>query len=180
MNLFAIRHLATGFIRQPLLAASFAVVLGGCATYAEIPPGTPISQVKAQMGSPTLACPLPNGGQRLVWSGQPFGQFAWGTNVDSAGRIDQIQPLLTDRHFKVLSEGQWTPEQVTCEFGPPAEKAGVGLPSNIQIVWSYRYLQDGVWNSLMHVYFGTTGEFVTRHHPGPDPLYERERFPFLF
>src|SRR5690606_31421879 len=110
---------------------------------------------------------------------QPFGQFAWGTNINPQGQIDGIRPLLTDQHFKVLDTGKWTPQQVTCEFGPPAEKSGVGLPSNIQIVWSYRYLQDGVWNSLMHVYFGTTGEFVTRHHPGPDPLYDRERFPFF-
>ena len=67
-----------------------------------------------------------------------------------------------------------------CEFGPPAEQGGVGLPSSIQIVWSYRYKQNGVWDSLMHVYFGTDGERVTRFHPGPDPMYERDDFlPFF-
>lgn len=158
-------------IRTGLSAITLAL-LGACANMAKTPPGTPVSQVVAQFGQPTIACPLPDGGQRMIWSMQPLGQYAWGTNVDASGRTDKIVPVLTDQHFKVLSQGTWTPQQVLCEFGPPAEKDGVGLPSEIQIVWSYRYRQDGVWNSLMYVYFGQDGSHVTRHHPGPDPMYE--------
>ena len=38
-------------------------------------------------------------------------------------------------------------------------------------VWSYRYKEAGVWNSLMHVHFD--GQGVVRHMlNGPDPMYE--------
>lgn len=151
-------------------------LLSGCAMMDSTPPGTPLAQVESQFGRHNYSCPLPDGGQRVIWSRQPFGQYAWGTNVDAQGRVGQIKRLLTDQNFQQLSQGVWTPERVLCEFGPPAEKSGVGLPGSIQIVWSYRYLQSGVWNSLMHVYFGQDGKKVTRFHPGPDPMFERDRF----
>jgi len=151
-------------------------ILAACASMATVPPGTPLAQVEEHYGRPTYACPLPDGGQRLIWSRQPMGQEAFGTNVGSDGRIDKIVPLLTDQHFSVLGQGTWTPQQVLCEFGPPAERDGVGLPGDIKIVWSYRYKQYGVWNSLMYVYFGTDGKQVTRFHPGPDPMFEPREF----
>jgi hypothetical protein len=149
-------------------------LLGACANMANTPPGTPLAQVEAEYGRPGFSCPAENGGQRLVWSQQPYGQYAWGTNVDAAGVTDKIQPLLTDQHFSRLASGTWTPDRVRCEFGPPAEISTVGLPSSTQIVWSYRYRQAGAWNSLMHVYFGMDGEKVSRFHPGPDPMYDRD------
>lgn len=150
--------------------------LTACANITKVPPGTPANQVISQFGRPTYTCPLDNGGRRLIWSMQPFGQQAWGTNTDPEGRVGPIEQLLTDAHFQVLKSGDWTPEKLLCEFGPPAEKTGVGLPSSIQIVWSWRYMQDGVWYSMMHVYLGRDGERVTRFHPGPDPRYEGDRF----
>jgi hypothetical protein len=165
------------FVRTGL-AIGLASVLSACANMADTPPGTPLAQVEAQFGRPNYACPEPNGGQRLIWSQQPAGQYAWGTHVDSAGNTDRIEPLLTDEHFRLLGQGVWTPEKVRCEFGPPAIIDTVGLPSVRQIVWSYRYLQDHAWNSLMYVYFGTDGSHVTRFHPGPDPKYDDERWAF--
>lgn len=164
-------------LRRLCLALTLPLLLlSGCASFKSVPPGTPYAQVQAEFGRPNYTCPLPDGGQRVIWSGQPFGQFAWGTNVDSQGRVGEIQQLLTDEHFRVLDEGTWTAEQVLCEFGPPAETESVGMPSVRQVVWSYRYQQSGVWNSLMYVYLGRNGDQVTRHHPGPDPMYERDRF----
>jgi len=164
--------------RRALLAPALLALaaLSACASITSVQPGTPFAQVQSQFGRPDYSCPLPDGGQRVIWTGQPFGQYAWGTQVDAGGKVGQVVPLLTDQHFRMLGEGTWTPEQVLCEFGPPAEEGGVGLPSSIQIVWSYRYKQDGVWNSLMHVYFGQDGKKVTRHHPGPDPMYDPDRF----
>lgn len=161
-------------------AAAMLGLLTACANMASIPPGTPVQQVQAQFGQPSYTCTNKDGGQRMIWSQQPYGQFAWGTNVDTAGRTEGVLPVLTDEHFQVLATGAWTPDQVRCEFGPPAEVGAVGLPGSLQIVWSYRYRQDHVWNSLMYVYFGTDGLAVTRFHPGPDPLYDRDdpRIPF--
>ena len=160
------------------LAGLGLCLLSACANMADIPPGTSLQEVEAQFGQANFSCPAADGGQRLIWTQQPYGQYAWGTNVNAAGITDRIEPLLTDQHFNVLAKGVWTPEKVQCEFGPPAEISQVGLPSVRQTVWSYRYKQSKVWNSLMYVYFGKDKPVVTRFHPGPDPFYERESFFF--
>jgi hypothetical protein len=165
-------------IGKAAAAATSVVLVAACGTMADVPPGTPLHQIEAKYGRPTYSCPAENGGQRLIWSMQPMGQYAWGTHVDAAGNTDRIQPLLTDEHFRVLASGTWSPEQVRCEFGPPAEITSVGLPSSSQIVWGYRYRQSHTWNSLMYVYFGADGSKVTRFHPGPDPMYIRDSFWF--
>ena len=71
-----------------------------------------------------------------------MGQYAWGTRTTPDGKVGKIDQILTDEHFRVLDEGTWTAEQVLCEFGPPAEREMVGMPSVAQMVWSYRYRQE--------------------------------------
>ncbi|WP_323016323.1 hypothetical protein [Castellaniella sp.] len=154
------------------LMAGASLTLAGCASIGSTPPGTPLAQVTAQFGAPTLQCIDRQGQARAVWSQQPFGQYAWGATVDDQGRVGPIQPVLTDEHFQVLKQGVWTADQVRCEFGPPAIVDSAGLPSVRQIVWSYRYKQDHVWNSLMYVFMGPDGGQVTKFHPGPDPMYD--------
>ncbi|GAA0778452.1 lipoprotein [Castellaniella ginsengisoli] len=160
------------------LTTGAAFWLAGCAHIAATPPGTPLAQVTAQFGAPTLRCTDRQGRDRVVWSRQPMGQYAWGATVDAQGRVQGVESLLTDAHFQRLKQGVWTAEQVRCEFGPPAIIDTAGLPNVRQIVWSYRYKQDHTWNSLMYVFMGPDGRQVTKLHPGPDPMYEpRETLP---
>ena len=158
-------------------AASIALAsLAACANMAEVPPGTPLSQVQAQFGAPNFECPQANGGRRVIWTQQPMGQYAWGANVGPDERVDRVMPLLTDAHFKVLETGDWGPDRVRCEFGPPARIDQAGLGEKREVVWSYRYKEAGVWNSLMHVHFDQAG-VVRMMQNGPDPMFEpRERF----
>lgn len=162
---------------RPLMAALLGAttLLAGCTSVTSAPPGTPLDQVAAQFGAPTLQCTDRDGLHRAVWSQQPMGQFAWASTIDGQGRIDTIQPVLTDEHFQVLKTGTWTAAQVRCEFGPPAIIDTAGLPGSQQVVWSYRYKQDHVWNSLMYVFMGQNGDQVTKFHPGPDPMYDHDR-----
>ncbi|MCD0501495.1 hypothetical protein [Bordetella petrii] len=157
-------------------AAAVAAVgaLAACVNPAKLPPDSPLADVSAQIGQPNFSCPMAGGGQRVIWTQQPYGQFAWGAHVGPDGRVDQVVPVLTDANFKRLATGTWTAEQVRCEFGPPADISQVGLPSVREVVWSYRYKQSGVWNSLMYVYLGREGDRVTRFHPGPDPMYDED------
>ena len=157
-----------------LLMAGVTLWLAGCASITATPPGTPLAQVTAQFGAPTLECTDRQGHDRVIWSQQPLGQYAWGATVDAHGRVQGIEPILTDEHFQVLKQGVWTAEQVRCEFGPPALIDSAGLPSVRQIVWNYRYKQDHVWDSLMYVFMGPDGRQVTKFHPGPDPMYNHE------
>lgn len=153
-----------------------AISLSACTTYRDIAPNSPIHEVLARMGEPSLTCPLEDGGGRLIWSYQPMGQYAYGANVSKEGVVDSVESLLTDNYFRRLDSGTWTQQDVVCEFGPPAETERLGLGEKKALIWSYRYKQSNAWNSLMHVYFGGDETKVTRYHSGPDPMYERDEW----
>ncbi|GAA5236386.1 outer membrane protein assembly factor BamE [Verticiella sediminum] len=156
-------------------ALAAAAVLAGCTTLEQrLPPGTATDAVVAAMGKPSLSCPLPDGGQRLVWSGQPFRQASWAADAGPDGRTTGVQQVLTDAGFAQLRTGEWNRDRVRCTFGPPAQIGAVGSFGHPQEVWSYAYKQDTVWNSLMHVHFDDAG-YVTRVYPGPDPAYDPDR-----
>jgi hypothetical protein len=162
-------------LRNPLLLATAfsTVALAGCATLDKVPPHTPLAQIESQFGRPNAICPLAGGGHRVIWTQQPMGQYGWAANVGPDGVADQVLPILTDEHFALLAQGDWPAERVRCEFGPPADIRGVGLPSVYEEVWAYRYRESKAWNSLMYVYMGRDGSRMTHYHPGPDPMYER-------
>ena len=47
------------------------------------------------------------------------------------------------------------------------------LPLKKQEVWSYRYREEGIWNSMMHIYFDSSG-IVRGIENGQDPMYLRD------
>lgn len=152
--------------------ATTAMLTTGCTTLEEqLPDGTTSTEMLRAMGTPDVTCPLPGGGERWVWSGQPFFQASWATEVRPDNTTTGLEQVLTDESFDRLRQGTWHIDQVRCTWGPPADITGVGWGNNVHTVWSYSYRQGGVWNSLMHVYFDPAGQ-VTRHHPGPDPMYD--------
>lgn len=160
--------------RQPVrffLTTSALLLLGACSSMKDIPPGTPLTDVQSRHGAPSVSCPLPDGSKQVVWSSQPMGHYAWATRVSPDGRTGTIEQVLTDKAFAQVEVKVWTAEQLRCTFGPPADITTVGLPSVRQTVWSYRYMEAGVWHSLMYFYLSDDG-VVQRMHKGPDPLYE--------
>lgn len=162
---------------KTLVASACLALLSACAGVASIPPGTSTEQLLQQRGRATLDYPRPEGGQRFIWSGQPMGQFTWITDTDAQGKVLQHIQALTSERFNLLDHGEWDSNRVMYEFGPPAEISRVGLRGE-HIVWSYRFKENGVWNSLMHVHFNHQGQ-LTKYYPGPDPLFDpRERFGF--
>jgi hypothetical protein len=146
--------------------------LAGCANPTSVAPGTPLADVEQGYGKPSYTCTRPDGTRRVVWSQQPSGSYAWGTDVDAQGRVVKVEEVLNDTHFRLMRE-DWTPEQVRCEFGQPAEIREAGLGEKREVVWSYRYVQDIRWHSVMWVYMGADGKAVTHYHSGPDDRYQR-------
>jgi hypothetical protein len=161
----------TAVARLSLVALGTAV-LCGCTSMAELPAGTPLASVQAAYGQPTLTCERDDGNRRVIWSQQPLGLYAWGTNVDAQGNVGEIVQLLDDRVFNQVSEGQWDAERVTCAFGPPAQIEQVGMPSVRKTVWGYRYMQYGTWHMIMNIFFDPETMLVVDHYPTPDPMYE--------
>ncbi|NOL50234.1 hypothetical protein [Pelistega europaea] len=158
-----------------ILMTTIAVLaISGCTSYRDIPANSSEQVVLNKMGTPTASCTKSDGSKRLIWSTQPNGQYAYGANVSKNGVIDKVTSLLSDANFKKLNQGIWTPEDVRCEFGPPAETGRIGLGEKNEVVWTYRYKEINVWNNLMYIYFGRDGSQVTHYHSGPDPRYDTD------
>jgi len=173
----------TPFDHPGLFAVLIALVVSGCTTLGDVAPGTPLAEVEERYGHPSYICPQADadananatndGTQRLIWSRQPNGQAAWAVTVTPDGRIRTIEAVLTDAAFQRLHAGM-TVEQLRCTFGPPAIIATLGRGETRRTIWSYRYREAGVWNSLMHVYLDDHNQ-VERFHSGPDPMFEEDR-----
>ena len=149
------------------MALASAALLSGCINFQSVTPGMTVAEAVQKIGKPSTTCKRDDGTERLVWTTQPDGQFAWGTNTTPQGTVVGMQQLLTDKHFQVLANGRWDAQQVLCEFGEPDNKYSIAKGN--EIVWSYRYLQNSVWPSIMYVFMGSQGKLVSHFHPAPDP-----------
>jgi hypothetical protein len=153
-------------------AALLAVLaLSACVSPFRQPPpvGSPVAAVTAAMGRPDAVYPEPDGGQILEYRGQPMGQFQHMARIGPDGRLVSYDQVLTDANFAKIEPGRWMQADVLRHFGRPAETSRAR--ANGFEVWSYRYKQDGVWNSFMNVYFNGRGEV---HHTDatPDPVLD--------
>jgi len=156
---------------RTLLLAGFAALLAGCAGNPfggyDIAPGTPRDAVVARMGPPHRVVLLPGGGQRLQYSLQPHGQFAWMVDVDVAGRVTQSRQVLTELDFHRIEPGKWIRQDVEREFGRPAWVDGVASWNGP--IMTYRWRDRANSDMFYYVYLDAQG-VVRRAHPGMEFL----------
>jgi outer membrane protein assembly factor BamE (lipoprotein component of BamABCDE complex) len=148
-----------------LYSALLAALLAACAHPTNgwnVAPGTPQDQVIATMGRPSAVVPLAGGGQRLQYSMQPLGHYAFMVDLDASGKVVQSRQVMTPAEFHRIEPGKWTRDDVLREFGRPAWVDGV---SSFQgSVWTYRWLENN--NPMFYwVYLEPKG-VVQRAHPG--------------
>jgi hypothetical protein len=147
-------------------------LLSGCASWRTVPVGATLEQTTARYGKPDAVYPAPDGGQMLEYRGQPMGQFQHMAKMSADGRLVSYEQVLTTQNFARIQVAQWNRDDVLRNFGRPAEIApdrATGFE-----VWSYRYKQDGLWNSFFNVYLNGRGE-VARTGNSPDPVLD-DRF----
>ena len=155
-------------IRFPTFAA--LVLLGGCAGLLRQTPAIGDSEdiVQQKMGAPTAIYGA--GNDRIFeYATGPMGQFTWMAHIGADGRLASYEQVLTGEKFATIKVDQATKEEVLRTIGRPAETSQVAMRD--YEVWSYRYKEAGVWNSLMHVHFDRQG-IVRQMLNGPDPMYE--------
>jgi hypothetical protein len=167
----------TNPLKRSMRAAAFvlaALSLSACAQLFRKPPpaGAPLAEVTAAMGQPNAVYPEPDGGQILEYRGQPMGQFQHMARIGPDGRLVSYQQVLTSENFARVKVDKWTKDDILRNFGRPAETSRVSYRD--YEVWSYRYKEAGVWNSMMHVHFDQQG-VVRQMLNGPDPMYD-DRF----
>jgi hypothetical protein len=154
-----------------LATAVVALALGGCASiFREFPvPGDSQAQVTAKFGQPTSVYPE-GAGQELEYATGPMGQFTYMAHMGPDGRLVSFEQVLTGEKFALLKIDHATKADVLRVVGRPAERST--LPLRDFEVWSYRYKESGVWNSLMSLMFDRNGVLRMMQN-GPDPMYER-------
>jgi len=122
-------------------AMALAMCLSACAVPEWQKPGTPLADIERSMGRPTLAEPLPGGGQRLLYSRQPAGQQVYHMDFDAGARLTHISQVLTLANFQALRNGVDTQDSVRRMFGPPALVERVARFDGD--IWTYRILDNG-------------------------------------
>jgi hypothetical protein len=150
--------------------ASIGLAVVGCAAF-RAPPnvGDPEPVVVQKLGRPTAMYPEPGGGRELEYTLQPMGQYAYMAHIGPDGRLTGYEQVLTNAKFASIKVDHATKDDVLRTIGHPAEYSRVGFKK--YEVWSYRYKESDVWDSMMHVHFDQNG-IVRQMLNGPDPRYQ--------
>ena len=147
------------------LALLAVILLSACANPMagyNIQPGTTRQTVIERMGQPLRVVPMA-GGERLQYSLQPFGQWAWMVDLDASGRVLQSRQVLTDANFQRIEPGKWTRDDVEREFGPPARIDGVASWNGPVLTYRWR---DVANSDMFYWVYLDERNIVRRAHPG--------------
>ena len=147
------------------LALLAVILLSACANPMagyNIQPGTPRQAVIERMGQPNRVVPMA-GGERLQYSLQPFGQWAWMVDLDASGRVLRSRQVLTDANFQRIEPGKWTRDDVEREFGPPARIDGVASWNGPVLTYRWR---DVANSDMFYWVYLDERNVVRRAHPG--------------
>jgi hypothetical protein len=155
------------------LALLAAVSLSACMQPWEgFQTGQAESTVLARLGQPKEVYDLPGGGKRLMWPTQPMGETTTAADIDASGKVVNVRQVLQISELYRAEIGKWTKHDVLINFGKPEETAY--FPLMKREVWSYRYMEAGVWYQLYHFYFDDNG-ILRLTQKTPDPLHDPDR-----
>jgi hypothetical protein len=151
---------------RKLLLAFFVAMLTGCAgnpfSGYDVQPGTSRQDVIQRMGQPYRVVRLP-AGERLQYSMQPYGQFAWMVDIDPVGNVVQARQVLTETNFNRIEPGKWTREDVEREFGRPAWVDGVASWKGPILTYRWRHADR---SDMFYWVYLDERNVVQRAHPG--------------
>ncbi|NRR33453.1 hypothetical protein HSX11_25085 [Oxalobacteraceae bacterium] len=160
-------------MKQAILFTPLAWLLAGCATLFAPPPqpGDSEQAVLARLGQPTAR--YADGADTLLeyaWGG--LSQFSYMARLGPDHRLRNYRQVLTSDNFATVKVGSDSKASILRKFGRPAETMYLSLPK--LEVWSYRYKEADVWDSMMHVHFDHDG-VVRMMMNGPDPERDEKR-----
>lgn len=148
-------------------------LLSSCALFE--PPlelGASEQEVLSRYGEPSN---IYEDGENSLWeyAGGYWSQKTYMAKMDKNKKLIAWEQVKTDAQFAKIQIGKTTAKEVLKLVGKPTETSQIHL--NNYIVWSYRYLQDDVWNGMMHVMFDDNG-VVQKIEAGRDPIDDDRGF----
>ena len=150
-----------------LFALLAVLLITGCAGNPfggyDMTAGTPRQAVLERMGAPQRVVRLPDGRERLQYSQQPVGQYAWMVDLDPSGKVVRSRQVLTAENFYRIEPGKWTRDDVEREFGRPAWIDGVASWKGP--VMTYRW-RDTANSDMFYWVYLDERNVVQRAHPG--------------
>jgi hypothetical protein len=159
--------------RRTLAMCVGALALAGCAQpWQQFQAGDDAQSVIARLGPPPEVYNLPDGGKRLMWPTQPFGETTTAADIDASGKVVNVRQVLQPLEFYRAEIGKWTRTDVLVNFGRPVETSY--FPLMRRQVWTYRYLENNVWYMLYSFYFDDDG-ILRLTQKTPDPLHDPDR-----
>lgn len=160
-------------MQRVLLGAACAAVLAmtGCAHPDFVDLNASADAVTQSLGAPDAVVPLPDGGERFVYSMQPMSQQVWWLSFDPQGRLLSKENVLDREHFALIKPGVSTERDVFSLFGKCAQTYEFALKN--EHAWMYRFLDDGMFYMACWVQFNTQG-IVTEVGYTTDPWRDRD------
>ena len=142
--------------------------LSSCATWTPVHPGQSEAEVIARLGQPTHV--YQDGASRLLeYMHGPAGQTTDMARIGPEGRLVSFEQVLTMEKFGTIKPGDADKEKVLRTIGAPSE---VHFYQAAQLEdWSYPFKENGIWDSLMSVFFDKAG-IVRKLQNGPDHKYD--------
>lgn len=157
-------------LSKSVLLTCLLISLAGCASISAPPitPGQSEAEVIAKLGTPSAR--YQDGSDSiLAYVHGPWGQQTYMARLDADQHLKSYEQVLTVQKFATVKIGETTQQDILHTFGKPAETSYLSLSD--LTVWTYRYKENGVWDSMMHVHFDRHG-IVQKMMNGPDTWLE--------
>lgn len=147
------------------IAITFTLFLSACAGLPAPPVGASEAAVLASLGQPTGRYALDDN-TMLEYAQGPLDQTTYMARLGPDGRLLSFEQVLTSEKFASVALKRDTKQSILARFGRPNDV--VHYASVDGDVWLYRYKEQKVWDSMMHVEFDSNG-VVQAMVNGPDP-----------
>src|SRR5512144_2418965 len=125
-------------IVRAMTAALALGLLGACANYASITPGTPAAAVESHSGKPSRVWPDAGGGSTWEYPMGPQGRYTYMVRMGPEGRVARVDQVLDWTTFRRIVPGMPMAE-VEHLLGRPYSR--VAFPLTGQTAWAWRFME---------------------------------------
>lgn len=158
------------FVARCVMASAMALILAGCSSYAgrDLVTGTSTeAEVVAQMGIPAASWKATDGSLQLAYPRGPEGPHTFMAFFAPDGRLLRIENVLNERYFAKIAPGL-SQEDVLRLIGPPQPQWTAFFGARNELVWEWRYCDNGGQLALFDVLFDGTTQRVRSTMSRPD------------